>query len=201
LSLTNYSNLKSALASALHRSDLTTPIPDFIALAEDKLNKRLRLRAMENRVTSSVSTEYVALPTGFLALRNIQLNSNPKVRLEYVTPDYIDKNYPDSTTGKPVFYTVVGGEIQLAPAPDGTYTLEMSYFKKLDIATDSTNWVLTNSPRAYYYGSLMEAAAYLKNDQRITVWSQLLNDALLELELSDQSDRFPIGGGLQMRTG
>lgn len=156
---------------------------------------------MENRVTSSVSTEYVALPTGFLAMRNFQLNSDPKVRLEYVTPDYIDKNYPDSTTGKPVFYTIVGGEIQLAPAPDGTYTAEMSYFKKLDIATDSTNWVLTNAPRVYYYGSLMEAAAYLKNDNRVPMWAQLFETALKDVEFADQSDRFPVGGGLQMRAG
>lgn len=156
---------------------------------------------MESRVTSSISAEYVALPDGFLSIRNIQLNSDPKVRLEYVTPDYIDENYPDSTTGKPKFYTIVGGEIQLAPPPDGTYTLEISYFKKLDIATDSTNTVLTNSPRVYYYGSLLEAAAYLKEDKRVPMWQALFEGALADLERADQNDRFPIGGGLQMRVG
>lgn len=201
MSLSNYSNLQTALANALHRSDLTNYIPDFVALCEDKLNKRLRLRAMENRVTSSISAEYVALPDGFLSIRNIQLNSDPKVRLEYVTPDYIDSNYPDSATGKPKFYTIVGGEIQLAPPPDGTYTIEISYFKKLDIATDSTNWVLTNAPRVYYYGSLLEAAGFLKEDRRIPMWSQMFDGAITELERADQNDRFPIGGGLQMRAG
>jgi len=201
LSISTYANLQTALANALHRSDLTNYIPDFITLCEDKLNKRLRLRAMENRVTSSISSEYVALPTGFLSIRNIQLNSDPKVRLEYVTPDYIDFNYPDSATGKPKFYTIVGGEIQLAPAPDGTYTVEMSYFKKLDIATDLTNTVLTNSPRVYYYGSLLEAAAFLKDDKRVPMWAQLFENAISEVERSDQNDRFPVGGGLQMRAG
>ena len=201
MSISTYANLQTALASALHRSDLTSVLPDFITLCEAKLNKKLRLRALETRVTSSVSTEYVALPTGFLSIRNIQLNSDPKVRLEYVTPDYIDLNYPDSSTGKPKFYTIVGGEIQLAPAPDGTYTVEMSYFKKLDLATDSTNWVLTNSPDVYYYGSLLEAAAYLKNDKRIPIWSSLFEKAVSELELADRNDRLPIGGGLQMRPG
>ena len=201
MAFTNYTTLQSAIENALHRSDLDSSIPDFIAICEAKLNKKLRLRALETRVTSSVTTEYVALPTGFLSIRNIQLNTDPKVRLEYVTPDYIDLNYPDSSTGKPKFYTIVGGEIQLAPAPDGTYTVEMSYFKKLDLATDSTNWVLTNSPDVYYYGSLLEAAAYLKNDKRIPVWSSLFEKAVSELELADRNDRLPIGGGLQMRPG
>jgi len=201
LSLSTYTTLKAALANTLHRSDLTGSIPDFITLAEDKLNKRLRLRAMENRVTSSISTEYVALPTGFLSIRNIQLNTNPKVRLEYVTPDFIDKNYGGSATGKPVFYTIVGGEVQLAPAPDGTYTMEMSYFKKLDLATDETNTVLTNAPRVYYYGSLMEAAAYMKEDRRVPLWAQLFEQAINELEGADKNDRLPMGGGLQMRVG
>ena len=201
MSLSNYANLQTALTTALHRSDLASAVVDFITLCEAKLNKKLRLRALETRVTSSVSTEYVALPTGFLSIRNIQLNSDPKVRLEYVTPDYIDLNYPNSSTGEPKFYTIVGGEIQLAPPPDGTYTVEMSYFKKLDLATDSTNWVLTNSPDVYYYGSLLEAAAYLKNDKRIPIWSSLFEKAVSELELADRNDRLPIGGGLQMRPG
>ena len=152
---------------------------------------------METRVTSSVSTEYVALPTGFLAIRNIQLNSDPKRRLEYVTPDYIDKNYPKGDVAEPKFYTIVGGEIQLAPPPDGTYTLEISYFKKLDLATDTTNWVLTNAPRVYYYGALMEAAAHLKNDKRVPMWAGMLEAAIREVEVADSGDRFP--GGLQMR--
>ena len=201
MSLTTYDNLKTAIANRLHRSDLTNSIPDYITLCEDKLNKRLRLRAMEERATSSVSTEYVALPTGFLAIRNIQLNSDPKVRLEYVTPDYIDKNYADSATGEPVFYTIVGGEIQLAPPPDTAYTMEMSYFKKLDLATDLTNWVLTNSPRVYFYGALLEAVTDLKNDNRVPMWSGLFETALRELEFSDKGDRYPLGGGLQMRPG
>jgi hypothetical protein len=154
---------------------------------------------MENRATATLDSEYTALPTGFLSLRNIQLNSNPRLRLEYATPEWLDAKYPDSTaSGQPKFYTLIGGEIQVAPIPGGSYTVEIDYYKKLDIATDLTNWVLTNAPRCYYYGALMEAAAYLVNDKRIIVWSQLLENALQELERADQRDVYP-SGGLQVR--
>jgi hypothetical protein len=199
MSLSNYTNLQAAIKSALHRADLDTAIVDFITLAEDKLNKRLRLRAMETRVTASVSSEYIALPTDFLAMRNFQLNTSPRTRLQYATPEHLDALYPDSSaTGTPLLYTFVGGEIQLAPVPETTYTAEMDYYAKLDIATDSTNWVLTNAPRLYYYGALMEAAPYLKNDQRVSLWSQLWENAISEVERSDKADRFP-DFGLQMR--
>jgi hypothetical protein len=159
LSLDTYANLKLAVANALHRADLTSSIPDFITLCEDRLNKRLRVRGMESRVTASVNSEYVALPTGFLSMKNFQLNTTPRTPLNYATPDFLDFRYPDnSVTGTPKVFTFVGGQIQLAPVPDTTYTAELDFYKKLDIATDSTNWVLSNSPRVYYYGSLMEAA-------------------------------------------
>lgn len=200
MSLDTYTNLKAALATALHRDDLTASIPDFITLFEDKANKRLRIRAMENRQTATASTEYLALPTGFLALRNLQLNSTPRQLLEYAAPEWLDRNYPDSDSlGQPKFYTLVGGEIQLAPVPDSSYTIEIDFYKKWDLATDGTNWLLTNAPRCYYYGALMEAAAFLSNDKRVPVWSSLLEKALQEVDEADSKDDYPSGGTLMMR--
>jgi hypothetical protein len=194
LSLDTYVNLKLAVASALHRADLTSSIPDFITLCEDRLNKRLRVRGMESRVTASVTTEYVTLPTGFLSMKNFQLNTTPRTPLNYATPDYLDFRYPDNTvTGTPKVYTFVGGQIELAPVPDTTYTLELDFYKKLDIATDSTNWVLSNAPRAYYYGSLMEAALFMKDEKRAANWAQYFEKALQEIEAGDDYDTIPDG--------
>ena len=199
MALNTYANLQTAVIAALHRSDLTANVPDFITLAEDKLNKRLRIRAMRQRVTSSVSTEYVSLPSGFLSIANIQVNTNPRTRLEYATPEWLDLNYGStSVTGEPKFYTLVGGEIQLAPAPDTSYTLEIDYYKALDLATDLTNWVLSNAPRCYYYGALMEAAGFLVNDKRVPLWGTMLESALKEVEAADSSDEYP-SYGLQIR--
>ena len=174
-------------------------IPDFIALAEDRVNRRLRLRSMETRVQADVSSEYAALPDDFLAMRNLQLNTSPRTRLEYATPEYLDARYGDSTaTGQPVFYTLVGGEIQFAPVPGGTYTTEMDYYAKFDIASDSTNWLLTNAPRTYYYGALAEARRYLKDDARAAEYDSLFELSLQDVERADQRDQYP-DFGLQMR--
>ena len=49
MALANYSDLQSAVAGWLNRTDLTSQIPDFIALAESKLDSHpdgVELRAV-----------------------------------------------------------------------------------------------------------------------------------------------------------
>ena len=155
---------------------------------------------METRQTASVSGEYVALPTGFLSMRNAQLNTTPTTLLEYVAPEWLDRLYPDTIgANQPKFYSIVGGQIQLAPVPDTTYTMEIDFYKSWAIATDGTNWLLTNAPRCYYYGALMEASAFLVNDKRVPVWAQLLEKAIQEVEEADSKDDYPSGGTLMVR--
>lgn len=147
---------------------------------------------MEVRVQASVSTEYATLPSRFLAIKNAQVNTTPRTPLKFVTPDWMDIKYPDNTyTATPQFYSLNGGEIQFAPVPDTTYTVEIDYYQSLAIATDLTNWVLTNAPRVYYYGTLLEAALYLKDTQRAQLWGQLFKDAIDEVELADSYDQIP----------
>ena len=89
MAITNYSELKTAISSWLDRSDLDSVIPDFIALAEARHRRDFKLRRMETRVTANTiaDTEYYTLPDNFIAMRNIQLNTDPKTALEYLTPE------------------------------------------------------------------------------------------------------------------
>jgi hypothetical protein len=153
---------------------------------------------METRVTASVNTEYIELPTGFLQMRNFQLNTNPKQTLRFVTPEYIDTFWTGSVTGKPKVFTTIGGEIQLAPSPDGTYTVEMDYYKKWDLATDLTNWLIQNAPSVYLYGSLLQAEPFMKNDKRIPVWNSFFEGALNDVDKADIRERWS-GNSLTMR--
>ena len=43
---TDYTTLQATIANYLARSDLTTSIPEFIRLAEDRLARDLRIRQM-----------------------------------------------------------------------------------------------------------------------------------------------------------
>jgi hypothetical protein len=55
MSIATYSELKTAVANYLARTDLTDQIPDFIRFAEIRLRRELRIRQMLKTVTSSTT--------------------------------------------------------------------------------------------------------------------------------------------------
>src|ERR1044072_317852 len=58
--LDTYANLCATVARWLERSDLSADIPDFIALAEAKINDRLRVFQMES--TATLTGGFITLP-------------------------------------------------------------------------------------------------------------------------------------------
>ncbi len=204
MALANYSDLKTAVANFLNRSDLTSYIPDFITLAErrisrDVVNQGHFLRAMEKRAADSLtaSNAYLGLPDDFLSLRSIKITStDPVTRLEYVTPDRFNEMYASSTTGTPKVYTIIGDELAFGPIPDSAYVVQMAYYGSITALSDAntTNWIITNAPETLVYGSLLEAELFLKNDQRAATWKGLYDQALSGLIEFDKASRYPLGG-------
>jgi hypothetical protein len=193
MAISNYSELKSAIADWLDRTDLDDSIPDFIALAEARHKRDFKIRRMETRVTANTiaDTEYYTLPDNYIAMRNIQLNTNPKTSLEYLTPEQMDRIYAGSNKGKPKAYSIIGNDIQLRPTPDSVYEIEILYFKHFTALSDSspTNDMLTNHPDIYLYGSLVEAEPYLQNDKRIQTWASFYERAKKDIIDSNERDR------------
>ena len=206
MALSTFTELKDAIADWLDRSDLTSRIPDFITLAEARLNRDLRIRPMEVRSSMETTSgqQYFNLPGGYIQMRNIQLNTNPTAPLEYITPEMLDRLYGSSTTGKPRAYSLIGDEIQLAPIPDSDYTVEMAFYEKFTALGDGTsgtvtsNWLTLNAPDILLYGSLMEAEPFIKNDERIAVWLQAYRDGMDKLQKADANDRHS-GSSMRVR--
>ena len=206
MALGTFTELKDAIADWLDRSDLTDRIPDFITLAEARLNRDLRIRPMEVRssMETTAGQRYFNLPGGYLQMRNMQINSNPITPLEYITPEMLDRLYGSDTTGKPKAYTLIGDEIQLAPIPDSTYTLEMAFYEKFTPLGDGTsgtvtsNWLTTNAPDVLLYGALLEAEPFIKNDERIALWLNAYNGAVKKIQDADARDRHS-GSAMRIR--
>ncbi len=204
MALSTYTELKDAVADWLDRSDLTARIPDFIALAEARLNRELRIRPMEVRsiLELTAGQKYFALPGGYLQMRNIQLNTNPTTPLEYVTPEMLDRLYGSDATSRPRAYSLIGDEIQLSPIPDSTYTLEVAYYEKFTplgdgtAGTVTTNWLSENAPDVILYGALIEAEPFVKNDERMPLWLNAYKESIDKIQKADNKDRH---SGSQMR--
>jgi hypothetical protein len=167
-------------------------------MAHARLNRKLRVMDMIVRSTANLTTQYTALPGGFLEMRNIQLNVATPKPLEYLTPEQMDEErlLGGNTAGEPVYYTILGGLIEVFPTPDATsYEIELAWYKELPVLSldADTNWLLTKAADVYLYGSLIHSAPYLKDDQRAVVWLQLHDAALDELQLEDDKARYGPG--------
>jgi hypothetical protein len=197
MALDTYTGLQASIADWLGRSDVTSQIVDFITLTEAEFNRTLRVRQMEQRATATV-TEYVELPTGFLELRNIQLNETPKVSLEQVTPDEIDRNYSGSA-GKPIVYCLLANQLQFAPAPDGTYTVEIDYYEVIPpLASNASNWLLASYPDAYLYGCLLRGSAHAQDAAMVPAWEQAYKQVMSQMRYEDKKSRWS-GSPLRVR--
>ena len=190
MALDTFAGLKATIADYLNRDDLTSVIPSFITIAEAKFNRKLRTRQMIKRANGQIETAFFAYPSDWLQAKEFQLNTNPIVRLQFVTEAYGDELKANRyvSIGQPAYYTITGTQLEFIPAPDTTYSAELTYYAKIPALSDSntSNWLLAYAPDLYLYGALMEAAPYLKDDERLPVWSQMYISSLGDIEVADQ---------------
>jgi hypothetical protein len=194
MSFTSYSELQTTIAGYLARTDLTTQIPDFIRLAELRLRRDLRIRQMLKSVTTSTvaNDETVELPSDFLEVRDFVVVGNPVRPLNYYSPSAFNRNTRTWEIGKPIDYTVLANDFQLAPIPDTVYTLKMFYFAAPVFLSDTntSNAFLANTPDALLYGALLEAAPYLMDDARINTWGTMFDRAMASITRSDEQGQY-----------
>ena len=194
MALTTYAELQSTIASYLARSDLTAMIPDFIRLAELRLQRELRIRQMLKVVTTVTvaGDATVELPNDFLQMRDLHLQTNPTMVLEYQSPSSLFRNARTSESGLPKQYTVLAVEFQFAPVPDSAYTLSMLYYAKPEQLSNTvaSNVFLTVCPDLLLYAALGEAEPYIMNDQRLQTWATLYDRGLNALTVSDDQGEY-----------
>jgi hypothetical protein len=194
MALATYSDLKTAVANYLARSDLTNQIPDFIRLAEIRLRRQLRIREMlklsSTTMTGGDST--VGLPSDFLQMRNLYLDGNPEIPIGYLSPASFTRNARVTESGKPVAYTILSNEMQFAPVADSNYTLWMLYYAAPAFLSDSvsTNVFTDVCPDLLLYGALTEAEPYLMNDARLQTWAAMFQRSMQDLTVSDEQAEY-----------
>jgi hypothetical protein len=202
MSIATYTDLKAAIADWLLRDDLTAVIPTFISLAEADINRRVRHWRMEKRATTELDSQYSALPFDFISPIRMSITGNRFAELEAAGQAEMLalRSGNNNGSGTPQYYSITSGEIEVYPSPAGTFTLEMAYYGRIAALGDANadNWMLTYSPDVYLYGALLQAAPYLKDDERIGVWKGIYDQALAGLVLETDKAKFG-GSGLRLK--
>ena len=191
---TSYDNLKTNIADYLARTDLTDKIPMFISLAEKRLNRDLRLRQTLQQSTYTMSSGYkVPTPADFLEMKDIHIDGNPIINLNFKTVSQFYRLNNSSGSGQPINYTLVADNFVLAPRPTGSSVINMTYYKIPKVLSDTnpSNEYLDVCPDLLLYASLAESAPFLMDDPRLATWDGLYQTGLASITKSDEQSEFP----------
>lgn len=201
MSITTHAELLTAVADYLgaRGTDLSSVDDDFVLLCEARLNygnkdpdprlqsPALRCRRMEQRATATATGEYVQLPTDYLAMKSLKLTgTTPPRQLKAMPKDNFDTLLDTSVGGTPVWYEVINNEIRLAPIPTSS-ALEILYYKYIPaLVSNDPNWLLTAHPGVYLYGTLLEAAIYIKENNDIERFGREFSSLVTALNEADE---------------
>jgi hypothetical protein len=199
--LGSYAELQTSVADWLARPGdplLTPAIPDMIVLFEELARDRLRTRFVEKNIviTPPANTDTIPLPLDYGELRTMWIDTaNGRRHFTYQTPVNMDTNLL-FLDGYPVAYTIEGLNLRITgntgDAPD---PIHLDYLSGLTALSDAapTNWLLTQYPSTYLWGTLSMAAPYIGDDQRMPVWLGMREERIEDIKLADRRAKYPAG--------
>ena len=183
MSISTYNDLKTSIAAYLQRSDLTAIIPDFITLAESDINADIAdLQVAQSHISITTAANNPLVSTASMyALRDAWCNGEP---LHIGLPSSL--SVTDTRKGAPEAVVISGASsVRIYPIPDAAYTIDLLHIPLLSIATE-LNWVFTQSPSAYLYGSLLHASAYIEDMSKISAWQAGYEAAISRLRSANR---------------
>ncbi len=182
MALANYSDLLASVASWLNRTDLTARIPDFITLAESRLNREMRLRVMETEAELTIPNgdRTVALPDDFLEPLGLwAVESTGRRDLRYLASVQM---HVLTATGSIYDWAITGSDIDVQRPVSGDMALVLRYLAKFALSeAEPTNWLMANHPDVYLFAALVEAGPYLRDNDLLAIWSGRLEQAMAEV--------------------
>jgi hypothetical protein len=161
-----------------------TQIDTFIKQAEQRIYNTVQFPSLRKNVTGTLTTnnKYLSTPGDFLAVYSIAVIDALGTYEFLLNKDvnFIRQAYPSPTsTGIPRYYALFGPtttnsnppvitnelSVILGPTPDAAYSVELHYYYYPEsIVTAGTSWLGDNFDSVLLYGSLVEAAIFMKVD-------------------------------------
>lgn len=185
--ITDYASLQSAITDWAARTDLTDNIPLFIRTFENQFSRDNNLQQMYISAGPYTPGDdgAVVLPTDAANWDQfIWSNGGISGVLQIVTPAWAASM--DQTTGLvPRFCYIQNGKLYVKPI--GPCDVTISYYQQLPNLSDTTttNWLLTECPECYLWGSLVQVAAFARDADAYALWNGKYQETLESLNTTD----------------
>jgi len=195
-----YAELVAAINAYSENSFTTTDVNTFIEQAEQRIYNTVQLPDLRRNQTGNTTSgnKYLTTPSDWLSTYSLAIidANNEYTYLLNKDVNFIRESFPDTDSafyGKPEYYAIFDDNtFILGPTPDQNYTVELHYFYyPTSIVTAGNTWLGDNFDTALFYGSLLEAATFLKAEpDEVQNYTQRYTEALSMLkQLGDGKDR------------
>jgi hypothetical protein len=200
MAITNYTELQAAIIDMIARSDLTAEAPEWIALCEADMRRKLQDVKSVASVSMVAGTASLAISAGVKSIEALTYNTSSLVYGLTQKSMAGLAQVRRTGTGIPAYFAVVGTTMYFDVAPSDNYALQMTYIGQPTALAggNPTNSTLTNSPDLYLYGSLLHAAPYLEHDERIATWRSFYDGAILEENIYRERSEFGASPEMQL---
>lgn len=183
----DYAWLKASIAKWAHRSDLAALIPDFVLLAEKRINDYLRASGQETTTSlaATAGDAFVALPADVAEIKSVSIAGSGT--LDYLPPESFNVRYAAGASGTPRHYTVIGSTLTLGPTPQAAHQLQCVMRLDLPALTDAAplNWLIEQRPDLYLAAAMCEVVGYTRDVAALPQWEAKYGAALAALNAAE----------------
>ncbi|MBR7922685.1 hypothetical protein DN523_10145 [Burkholderia multivorans] len=185
MGIKSYSELQDTMTRFLKRADLKDLLPDFIMLAEQHFNRKIFTRARRATFQFTPSKYTVQLPPDWDRLIAVYYGGHP-LKQHAIGEE---SAYAGGQAQLMIGGFQINGDTLAFGADQLGQVLRIDYYSVIEplSETNESNWLLEDAPDIYLFGALHEAAVYVRDDARATVWMQKRDLAIDELTAEDDA--------------
>jgi hypothetical protein len=188
--ITNRGTLVTAI-EAFATFDQAAYVDYFIDWAHQEIGRRLRSSTNLSSMSATISTETIALPTRFAAIRRFYLDTSPRTTLSVVSPELAqDRISQGASQTYPEVVCVEGDRFRFAPTFTGSATGYCLFYQTptdLSASTD-TNAVLTKYPMLYLLGALESLYRFMEDDNNADRWGNQFGALIEDINTREAKD-------------
>lgn len=192
--INTYSELKDAIYKWMVK-DSSDPfftsdmLDNVIYLAENELNRRLRVRQMRDTASLVIAAadNTTATPTGFIEAYTVWLDS-PIQEIQSASAGVFSRNGLYLQTGNPLYFYINNDSFVWGPLPDTDYTATLDFYKKIPnlSGTQATNDIITDFPDIYLFACLKQAYIAAQDLEREASFEQRVAGLIAEANSKDR---------------
>lgn len=187
ITLTNYTTLQASVVEICERTGdtvFTANVPAAIQLAEAMLNRELPAREIDASLTGTINSRRIDI-SSLNIVQPVALFLARASQNEAELDQQMDGTFPYRTaSGVPLIWAIDGefDGIDFDCPLLEAYPFRFRYRGRLALATQTTNWLLSDHPDVYLAATILNAFNFNEDIPNFARWKGILEESLPEIK-------------------